>query len=286
MAARKPTTKESVKKKTTPKADKPVKPAPAKQSKSAHGQAPVDDVAIREPASDLQKPKKKSIADQYIFQRRNPATHDALIGPSAQPEDVTSANVVHETPSPADAKTDADLELSVSEAYIKILNVGEEQQQGDEVLKTMTLKERTVDLNEGQAGSDPGKSVECRPPPEHEVMKEDQAGSNPRLSHVALVGPDPKPMHDDFVATNLDETLGDQFFNNKPTEEPGKANVETKVESIVTIPIHQASSTAPPLSTSIIDLSPPKLVSTPAQEPIVTATTATTTTTLLFPPPP
>ncbi|GKE48151.1 hypothetical protein Tco_1479409, partial [Tanacetum coccineum] len=34
MAARKPTTKESVKKKTAPKADKPVKPAPAKQPKS------------------------------------------------------------------------------------------------------------------------------------------------------------------------------------------------------------------------------------------------------------
>nr|GFC11119.1 hypothetical protein [Tanacetum cinerariifolium] len=43
--------------------------------------------------------------------------------------------------------------------------------------------------------------------------------------------------------------------------EPGNANVETKVESMVTIPIHQASSSVPPLSTPIIDLSPPKPVS-------------------------
>ncbi|GJW17602.1 hypothetical protein Tco_0025038 [Tanacetum coccineum] len=84
---------------------------------------------------------------------------------------------------------------------------------------------------------------------------------------------------------NLDEAFGDQFFNDKPTEEPRKENVETKVESMVTVPIHQASLTAPPLSTSIIDLSAPKPISTSTPEPIFTATT-TTTTTLLLPPPP
>ncbi|GJT41236.1 hypothetical protein Tco_0941101 [Tanacetum coccineum] len=149
-------------------------------------------------------------------------------------------------------------------------------------------------------------------------MKEDQAGSNPRLSHVALARPDPEPMHDDFVATvypqvhkslkhiteehvhlenplsssgtlssmkNLDETFGDQFFNDKPTKEPGKTNVETKVKSMVIVPIHKASSTTPPLSTPIINLSPSKPVSTPVQKPIFTATTTTTTTTLPLPPP-
>ncbi|GKE55878.1 hypothetical protein Tco_1495063, partial [Tanacetum coccineum] len=53
-----------------------------------------------------------------------------------------------------------------------------------------------------------------------------------------------------------------------------------------TIPLNQASSLAPPLSTSIIDLTPPKLVSPPVQEPIFIATTATTTTVPLPPPPP
>ncbi|GKB42498.1 hypothetical protein Tco_0887440 [Tanacetum coccineum] len=49
-----------------------------------------------------------------------------------------------------------------------------------------------------------------------------------------------------------------KFLNDKPTEEePGKANVETEVESMVTVPIHQASSSAPPLSTPIIDLISP-----------------------------
>ncbi|GJX24212.1 hypothetical protein Tco_0228657 [Tanacetum coccineum] len=53
---------------------------------------------------------------------------------------------------------------------------------------------------------------------------------------------------------------------------------------MVTIPIHQASSSVPPLSTPFIDLTPPKPVSPPVQEPIFIATTKTTTT--LPPPPP
>ncbi|GJW56740.1 hypothetical protein Tco_0103471 [Tanacetum coccineum] len=58
-----------------------------------------------------------------------------------------------------------------------------------------------------------------------------------------------------------DFTFGDQFLNEKSTEEePGKANVETKVESMVTVPIHQASLSIPSLSTPIIDISPPKPV--------------------------
>nr|GEW26923.1 hypothetical protein [Tanacetum cinerariifolium] len=150
-------------------------------------------------------------------------------------------------------------------------------------------------------------------------MEEDQTESNPGQSHVAQAGPNLKPMHEDFIATfypevhkslklttkeqvhienplnssgtlssikNLEDvfTFGEQFLNDKSTkEELGKANVETEVESMVTVPIHQASSLVPPLSTLIIDLSPPKPMSPLIQEPIITATTATTT---LPPPPP
>ncbi|GKB94544.1 hypothetical protein Tco_0980681 [Tanacetum coccineum] len=60
---------------------------------------------------------------------------------------------------------------------------------------------------------------------------------------------------------NLDDayTIVDQFINNKSTEdEPCKLNMESEVVSMVTVLIHQASSLIPPLSTPIIDLSPPK----------------------------
>ncbi|GKD15942.1 hypothetical protein Tco_1205100 [Tanacetum coccineum] len=59
---------------------------------------------------------------------------------------------------PADAKTGADMEKSNSEADTKILNVGEEQ--GEDVSNTMALEERTVEIDEGKAGSDPGKTPE------------------------------------------------------------------------------------------------------------------------------
>ncbi|GJS83302.1 hypothetical protein Tco_0749843 [Tanacetum coccineum] len=144
-----------------------------------------------------------------------------------------------------------------SEGDTKILNVGKK---GEDVSNTVALEERIVKLDEGQAGSDPGKTLESRP-----SLDEDHAGSNPRPSHVALAGPNPEPMHEDFIATiypkNLDDafTYGDQFMFDKPTEEePCKANMETVVESMVIVPIHQASSIAPPLSTLIIDLTQPK----------------------------
>ncbi|GKC45354.1 hypothetical protein Tco_1063076 [Tanacetum coccineum] len=181
----------------------------------------------------------------------------------------------------------------------------------------MALKERIVELDEDQARSDHGNTLESRPP-----QDEDQAGSNPGQSHVALAGANPEPMYEDFTATvypqvheslkhpdeehvylqnplssfgtlslmkNLDDafTYGDQFSNDKPTEEePDKANVETEVESMVTVPIYQAPLSTPPLSTHVIIILSPKPVYPPIQELVFTATTATITTTLPPPPPP
>ncbi|GJX53443.1 retrovirus-related pol polyprotein from transposon TNT 1-94 [Tanacetum coccineum] len=148
-------------------------------------QAPVGGVAIREPASgitqrllvvkgkgkgiatdeqvaqsllELQKPKKQSTMDQYIFQRRITVTQDAPTGPSTQPQDDTSANVVRDTPSLVDAETRADTEKSNSEGDTEILNVDEER--GENVSNMVALEERTVELDEGQAGSDPSKTPE------------------------------------------------------------------------------------------------------------------------------
>ncbi|GJZ06244.1 hypothetical protein Tco_0540037, partial [Tanacetum coccineum] len=110
---------------------------------------------------DLQKPKEKSIADQYIIQRRIPVNQDATTGPSKQPQDDTSANVVRDTLSPRDAKTGADTKNSNSEGDTEILNVNEER--GENVSNTVALKERTVKLDKGQTGSDPGNTLEYRP---------------------------------------------------------------------------------------------------------------------------
>nr|GEU36792.1 hypothetical protein [Tanacetum cinerariifolium] len=229
----------------------------------------------------------------------------------------TPKKTIRDILSPTDAKTGAKTDKTNSEGDTKILNIGEEQE--EDVVDKVYLEEKTANINEGQAGSDPGKAPESRPPSERVLMEEDQAGPDPEQSHVALDGPDHEPIHDDFVATmypqvheslkhpdeehvymeyplistktlssmkNLNaNTFGDQFFNDKPTEKDlGKTNVETKVKSMVTVLIHQASSSVPPLSTPIIDLTPPKLVPSTTQAPTFAATTETTT--ITFPPPP
>nr|GEX53491.1 retrovirus-related Pol polyprotein from transposon TNT 1-94 [Tanacetum cinerariifolium] len=260
--------KEGGKKKPTPKANKPVKLAQVKQAKPA---------TARQPKSKLVKEKTTK-----------PATEEALTGPSTQPQDDTFTNVVRETPSPADAKTGADTDKVTSEGDTEILNIGEEQ--GEDVDNQGYLEEHIDVLDEGQARSDPSKTPESRPPPDDDKMDEDQAGLDPVKSHVALDGPNPEPMHDDFVGTvypkvheslkfladeqviledppsssgtlslmkNLDETytFRDQFFNDKSIEdEPEKQNMDAEVMSMVTVPIHQASTSVPPLSTPIIDL--------------------------------
>ncbi|GKB20124.1 hypothetical protein Tco_0854047 [Tanacetum coccineum] len=119
-------------------------------------------------------------------------------------------------------------------------------------------------------------------PKVHEILK------HVTEEHVFLKNP-PSSSRTLSSMKNLDDafTYGDQFLNYKPTEEePGKANMEIEVESMVTVPIHQSSSSVPPLSTPVIDLTPPKPVSDLVQEPVLTATTATTATTTTLPLPP
>ncbi|GJR15385.1 retrovirus-related pol polyprotein from transposon TNT 1-94 [Tanacetum coccineum] len=118
----------------------------------------------------LHTPKRRSTTDQFIFQRRTPTTEEASTGPSAQPQDDTSANIVCDSPSPANAETGAESD------------------------KTNNGEEKTTELDQDQAGSDPGESHEYRAPPEQVFMDEDQAGPDPGESGVALAGPDPEPI--------------------------------------------------------------------------------------------
>ncbi|GJU44706.1 retrovirus-related pol polyprotein from transposon TNT 1-94 [Tanacetum coccineum] len=280
------------------------------------GKAIVTDKQAAQSLLALHTPKRRSTTYQFIFQRQTPATEEALTRPSTQLQDDTSTNIVRDYPSPADAETDR----TNSRGDIEILQIGDEQ--GDDLTDEVSLEDKTAEIDEGQARSDPGKTPESRPPPDDDKMDEYLAGPDPGERRVALAGPNPEPTHEDFMANvypnvheslkfpadeqvileeplsssgtlslmkNLDDayTIGDQFINDKSTkDELGKLKVEAKVVSMVTVLIHQASSSVPPLSTPVIDLSPPKHAPSTTQAPIFTTTTATTTTTLPLPPPP
>ncbi|GKB23359.1 hypothetical protein Tco_0862760 [Tanacetum coccineum] len=321
MAARKPrqpttmTSEEVKKKKKALKAGKSTQPVPAKQPKPAKKKTskPTPSNKIRkgkrsnhlveeadeepQPASELQmeddeynlyrgiQMSLESLQAPVGGVRRTPVTPDASTRPSAQPHDDTSADVVHDTSSPVDSPNDAenaaDMQQSNSKNDTKILNDVEEQV--EEVSNMVALEERNFEFNEGHAGSGPGKTLESRPPPE-----EDQAGSDPGQSHVAQAGPNPEPMHEDFISIvypkvheSLKLTTEKQVHIENPPSSSKTLSSMKNLKDAFTF----ASSSVPPLSTPIIDLSPPKLASPPVQEPIFTTTT-TTTTTIPSPPPP
>nr|GFB76075.1 hypothetical protein [Tanacetum cinerariifolium] len=142
------------------------------ESFQVQGQAHVGGVAIRELVAEATLPlpviegKGKAIAMKE--QRRTPAIKEASTRPSAQPQDNTSVNIVCDSPSFADAKTCVNTDKT---------NSGE----------------KTDALDQGQAGSDPGKTPESRPSPEQVFIDEDHARPDPEVSRAALPRPNPEP---------------------------------------------------------------------------------------------
>ncbi|GJV99013.1 hypothetical protein Tco_1554265 [Tanacetum coccineum] len=235
--------------------EKPSKPSPAKHPKRGEGDEYDVERAIQMSLESFQAQSQAHVGGVAIREPRpTPATEEASMRPSTLPQDNASANIVRDSPSPADAKTGAGTDKT----------------------------------------NNPGKTPESQPPPDDDKMDEDQAGPDPGEIRVALAGPNPKPTHNEFMANvypnvheslkfpadehviledplsstrtlssmkNLDDayTIGDQFLNDKSIEdESGKLNVEAEVVSMITVTIYQASSSVPPLSTPVIDLSSPK----------------------------
>nr|GEU85959.1 hypothetical protein [Tanacetum cinerariifolium] len=176
--------------------------------------------------------KKLPVKDRWHFQQAPPAGKSKQPARAKQPALAKQAKHVKEKtskPSPSN-KIYKGKVMKVrkgnSEADTEILNSGKEQ--GKDVSNMVAIVERTIKPDEGQAGSDPGKTPESRPPPERVLMEEDQEQvhiENPPSSSKTLSS-----------MKNLDDafTFGDQLLNDKPSEEePGKANVESKVESMI-----------------------------------------------------
>ncbi|GJT39119.1 hypothetical protein Tco_0938984, partial [Tanacetum coccineum] len=159
------------------------------ESFQAQGHAHVGGVAIQEAVAEAIRPL-------HVVEGK--ATEEASNGPSAQPQDDTPANIVHDSSSPADAETRAESDKTNNGGDTKILHIAKEL--GEDVTNQVNLEENTTEHDQDQSGSDPGKSLESRPQPEQVHMDEDQARPDPGISRVALAGPDPEPMHDKFMA--------------------------------------------------------------------------------------
>ncbi|GKB31420.1 hypothetical protein Tco_0870821 [Tanacetum coccineum] len=88
---------------------------------------------------------------------------------------------------------------------------------------------------------------------------------------------------------NLDKEINftNQFLMEKSQEdEPEKTNTEAEIQSLVTVPIHQDTSSVPLMTTPVIDLTVSQPASTMVQASLPTSTVTTTITTTTLPPPP
>ncbi|GJW55382.1 retrovirus-related pol polyprotein from transposon TNT 1-94 [Tanacetum coccineum] len=198
-------------------------------------QGPARPVVLREPDSGKyqplpETPTKKILIDQFIFQRR-PPMHTKPIGHADSPS------------------LDAELPLTESETEsdeeVLVINAGD-QDEGQAGPNPVELDEGQAGPNpgiqdEGHAGSNPGDAENLKLPTEDQVILEEPASSTGTLSSL-------QNLEKDLNFTN-------QFFVEKPhEEESGKTNAETEVQSMVSVPIHQDTSSIPPMTTPVIDL--------------------------------
>nr|GEV71616.1 hypothetical protein [Tanacetum cinerariifolium] len=239
-------------------------PLPEVQGK---GKEKVTDEQVALDLLTLQTPKKKSLADQFIFQRRtstptNSSGHDEYSSLYAEL-----------------GLTDSEVESDEDVPGIDV-GVQDEGQAGP----------NPGDQDEGQAGPNPGDAALSQPQSSPIVHV------GPNFEHMELEATDvstqpyPEKMDEGFTATaypkvheNLKLTVkehvileepasstgtlsslqhlakelsfGDLFFNDKPSESDNeKTTAETKVESMVSVIIQQDTSSIPPMTTLIIDL--------------------------------
>nr|GEW91161.1 ribonuclease H-like domain-containing protein [Tanacetum cinerariifolium] len=165
----------------------------------------------------LQTPKKKSPADQYIFQRRT----STPTGSSGHDE----SSSLYARPDPGG------------------------QDEGH-------VGSNPDEQAEGQAGPDPGNAEASQPLPSHFVLARlDLEHMNLDVADVSTQPP-PEQMDEGFTATAYPKPSALAIYSLviNPEADNDKATAETKAESMVSITIQQDMSSIPPMTTLIIDL--------------------------------
>nr|GEV08106.1 copia protein [Tanacetum cinerariifolium] len=230
------------------------------------GKAKVTEEKVAHDLLSLQKPKRKIHMDQYILQRR-----------VSKP---TGSSDHDDSPYAVLGQSDSEVE---SEMVVLEADEGCQSKAGS----------NPDEISEGQAGPDPGNvEVDVHSIPSHMVY----AGSDREHMDLDVADVSPQPSTEQLdegfsaaaypkVQENLKLTVEEQVL----LEEPANAdkNAETKVESMVNVPIQHDLSLISLMTSPIIDLtSRPESPKVHQQfKATTTDTTTTTTTTTTLPPP-
>nr|GEU44887.1 E-beta-farnesene synthase [Tanacetum cinerariifolium] len=227
------------------------------------GKAKVTEKQVAHDLLSLQKPKKKSPADQYIFQRR-------IFKP-------TKSSLHDESPYTVLGQSDSEEESK--KVVLEATEGGNDEDQAGTDPGAQAEGHTGTDVDPGNARDEeqsiPSPVVHAGSDREHmdldvaDVLLEDPASSSGTLSSLQHL--------------SRDISFGDQFFSDKPSD--ANKNAKTKVESMVNVPIQQALSSISLMTSPIVDLTlrpeSPKV----HQQFKETTTDTTTTTTTTLPPP-
>nr|GEZ29791.1 hypothetical protein [Tanacetum cinerariifolium] len=149
------------------------------------------------------------------------------------------------------------------------------QAEGQTGSDTSAQAEGQAGSSEGQAGLDPGNAKARVQSTSSPVVN---AGSDHEHMDLDVANVSPQPSTEQLYEGDF--SFEDQFFSDKPSDADKSA--ETKVESMVNVPIHQALSSISLMTSPIIDLtSRPESPKEHQQLKATTTDTTTTTTTTL-----
>nr|GEV00527.1 integrase, catalytic region, zinc finger, CCHC-type, peptidase aspartic, catalytic [Tanacetum cinerariifolium] len=243
------------------------------------GKEKVSDEQVALDLLTLQTPKKMSLDEQYIFQRRTPAPTEPLgrqpmVKIGDQDEGQAGPNLGVQIEGQAGSNPGYDAEPQPQSSHV--IHAGPN-------LEHMNLKATDVSIQQNPEQMDEGFTTTAYPniqeniklTVEEQVILEERASSTGTLSSLQHLA--------------KDFSFGDHFFNDKPSKvENEKKIAKTKAKSMVSVTIHQHTSAIPLMTSPVIDLisrpdSPNDHRPLPAT---ATTTTTTTITTLPLPPQP
>ncbi|GKE61741.1 hypothetical protein Tco_1512108 [Tanacetum coccineum] len=189
----------------------------------------------------LQTPKKKSSAEQYIFQRRaHSPTKTAVVRSRAQDEGQAGSDPGTQDEGQAGPNPD-DVAESLPLPTPCVL-AGPNLEHSDVEITDPSSQPQPEHMDEGfTATAYPDVQENLKLTVDEQVLPEEPVSSTGTLSSLQHLA--------------KDFSFGDQFLNDKPSEADNeKTTADTEAELMVSVTIQQDTSIIPPMTSSVIDL--------------------------------
>ncbi|GJW75493.1 retrovirus-related pol polyprotein from transposon TNT 1-94 [Tanacetum coccineum] len=276
---------------SAPKATKVTKPADDKAPKPTSSQPPKPKPAPTKPSKAVPKKTRRLVKETPNEPSLAKRSKGGLVGKRRKPksplklvDEFVDEGVTYKEPSYDDEEANLQRALELS-----LKDQGEHTQRPARLVvfrepdsgRFQPLPERRTSMSTEPFGNAKSPSLDA------ELALIDSETESDK--EVPPVNPEKDASYKELTEINTRElSFTNQFFVEKlREEEPKKTNSKSEVQSMVTVPIYQDTSSVPPMTTPVIDLTLSQPVSTTVHAPLATSTTTTSiTSTITLPPPP